>query len=288
MTYINLLNKFWGKRGEYELTSIEADLYLFLVHRCSLLQWENPFCLPTKEIEIALSLSRKTINNARRNLENVGLIKFQPGATNGKFAKYFLAECVSVGNTLSVECVSQSNTLPQKCVSVGNTFKEKRKEKENIPPTPPIKEKENKKEKELASLVSRTHTYTHAYKAGQEINSIQQLRVSFTARMASEQLMKTNQIYDRQEYIALCDEILAEWEIVKGTDFKITSDVKQHFINLLRIKKREKEKQRGAGAQPTRQDKREELMQSALRSVNNAISNNYATNNEQNEVAPTF
>lgn len=277
MTYINLLNKFWGKRGEYELTSIEADLYLFLVHRCSLLQWENPFCLPTKEIEIALSLSRKTINNARRNLENVGLIKFQPGATNGKFAKYFLAECVSVGNTLSVECVSQSNT-----------FKEKRKEKENIPPTPPIKEKENKKEKELALLVSRTHTYTHAYKAGQEINSIQQLRVSFTARMASEQLMKTNQIYDRQEYIALCDEILAEWEIVKGTDFKITSDVKQHFINLLRIKKREKEKQRGAGANSSRQDKREELMQSALRSVNNAINNNYATNNEQNEVAPTF
>ena len=310
MSYINLLNKFWGKRGEYELTSIEADLYLFLVHRCSLLQWENPFCLPTKEIEIALRLSRKTINNARRNLENVGLIKFQPGATNGKFAKYFLAECVSVGNTLSVECVSQSNTLPQKCVSVGNTlsvecvsqsntlpqkcvsvgntFKEKRKEKENIPPTPPIKEKENKKEKELASLVSRTHTYTHAYKAGQEINSIQQLRVSFTARMASEQLMKANQIYDRQEYIALCDEILAEWEIVKGTDFKITSDVKQHFINLLRIKKREKEKQRGAGAQSTRKDKREELMQSALQSVNNAINNNHAINNEQNEIATTF
>lgn len=288
MSYINLLNKFWGKRGEYELTSIEADLYLFLVHRCSLLQWENPFCLPTKEIEIALRLSRKTINNARRNLENVGLIKFHPGATNGKFAKYFLAECVSVGNTLSVECVSQSNTLPQKCVSVGNTFKEKRKEKENIPPTPPIKEKENKKEKELASLVSRTHTYTHAYKAGQEINSIQQLRVSFTARMASEQLMKANQIYDRQEYIALCDEILAEWEIVKGTDFKITSDVKQHFINLLRIKKREKEKQRGAGAQSTRKDKREELMQSALQSVNNAINNNHAINNEQNEIATTF
>lgn len=288
MSYINLLNKFWGKRKEYRLTSIEADLYLFLVHRCNKLRWENPFCLPTKEIEIALRLSRKTINNARRNLENVGLIKFQPGATNGKFAKYFLAECVSVGNTLSVECVSQSNTLPQKCVSVGNTFKEKRKEKENIPPTPPIKEKENKKEKELASLVSRTHTYTHAYKAGQEINSIQQLRVSFTARMASEQLMKANQIYDRQEYIALCDEILAEWEIVKGTDFKITSDVKQHFINLLRIKKREKEKQRGAGAQSTRKDKREELMQSALQSVNNAINNNHAINNEQNEIATTF
>lgn len=290
MSYINLLNKFWGKRNSYELTSIEADLYLFLVHRCSLLQWENPFCLPTKEIEIALSLSRKTINNARRNLENVGLIKFQPGATNGKFAKYFLTECVSVGNTFNIECVSQSNTLPQKCVSVGNTFKEKRKEKENIPPTPPIKEKENKKEKELASLDTRdTHTREKVTMKLSEIklNAIEELRMTFSARMASEQMMKANRIYDRQEYLSICDEILAEWEIARGINFEVNQDVKRHFINLIRIKS-EKRKQRGAGAKISRQDKREELMRSALLSINNAINNDYATDNQQTEITPTF
>lgn len=284
------MNRFWGKRSYYELTSIEADLYLFLVHRCSLLQWENPFCLPTKEIEDSLNLSRKTINNARRNLEIVGLIQFQPGTTKGKSAKYFLTECVSVGNTLLVECVSQSNTLPQNCVSVGNTFKEKRKEKENIPPTPPIKEKENKKEKELASLDTRdTHTREKVTMKLSEIklNAIEELRMTFSARMASEQMMKANRIYDRQEYLSICDEILAEWEIARGINFEVNQDVKRHFINLIRIKS-EKRKQRGAGAKISRQDKREELMQSALQSVNNAINNNYAINNEQTEITPTF
>ena len=100
--------------------------------------------------------------------------------------------------------------------------------------------------------------------------------------------MKNNGIYDVRVYFDLCEEVLNDFVATKDENFKFDSDAKRHFTNLLRIKKRDKEKQRGAGAQSTRQDKREELMQSALESVNNAINNNYAINNEQNEITPTF
>lgn len=292
MNYINLLNRFWGKRREYRLTSIEADLYLFLAHRCNKLRWENPFCLPTKDIQEELGLPRQTINNARKRLENVGLITFQQGLTKGKSAKYSLCDCVISDDTMLKECVTSDDTITSDCVISDDTIqeKEKRKEKENIPPTPPIKEKENKKEKELASLDTRdTHTREKVTMKLSEIklNAIEELRMTFSARMASEQMMKANRIHDRQEYLSICDEILAEWEIARGINFEVNQDVKRHFINLIRIKS-EKRKQRGAGAKISRQDKREELMQSALQSVNNAINNNYAINNEQTEITPTF
>ena len=272
MSYINLLNKFWGKRNELNITSIEADLYMFLVHRCNKLRWQNPFCLPTKDIQEALNLSRKTIINARKKLESVGLIQFQQGATNGKFAKYLLAECVSVGYTLEQECVSQSNTLSTECVSVGNTIV-----KENTPT--PLKEK-------IYNIIYKDN-FSLRQESEKKI-TIQKLREHFTGDIVMEGQMKNNGIYDVRVYFSLCEEVLNDFIATKDDDFKFDGEAKRHFANLLRIKKREKEKQRGAGAQSTRQDKREELMQSALQSVNNVINNNYATNNEQNEIATTF
>lgn len=272
MSYINLLNKFWGKREELNLTSIEADLYLYLVHRCNKLRWDNPFCLPTKEIEIALKMSRKAINNARKKLVDVGLIKFQQGLTKGKFAKYLLCDCVSVGNTMYQECVSQGNTLSTDCVSVGNTIVKE------ISPTPP---KEN-----IYNIIYKDN-FSLRQESEKKI-TIQKLREHFTGDMVMEGQMKNNGIYDVRVYFSLCEEVLNDFIATKDENFKFDSDAKKHFINLLRIKKKEKEKQRGAGAQTTRQDKRDELMQSAMQSINNAINNNYAINNEQNEVTTTF
>ena len=250
MSYINLLNKFWGKRKEYRLTSIEADLYLFLVHRCNKLRWENPFCLPTKDIQEELNLPRQTINKARKRLENFGLLKYQQGATKGKSAKYFICDCVTSSDTI----VKENTPTPLKENIYNIIYKD-------------ISLRQKESEKEIA---------------------IQKLREHFLSDIVMEGQMKNNGIYDVRVYASLCEEVLNDFIATKDDNFKFDSDAKRHFANLLRIKKREKEKQRGAGAQSTRQDKREELMQSALRSVNNAINNNYATNNEQNEVAPTF
>ena len=250
MSYINLLNKFWGKRKEYRLTSIEADLYLFLVHKCNKLRWENPFCLPTKDIQEELNLPRQTINKARKRLENFGLLKIQQGTTKGKSAKYFICDCVTSSDTIV---------------------------KENTPT--PLKEN-------IYNII-----YKDDFSLRQDNEkkiTIQKLREHFTGEMVMEGQMKNNGIYDVRVYFSLCEEVLNDFVATKDDDFKFDSDAKNHFINLLRIKKREKEKQRGAGAQISRQDKREELMQSALQSVNNVINNNYATNNEQNEITPTF
>ena len=272
MSYINLLNKFWGKRKEYRLTSIEADLYLFLVHRCNKLRWENPFCLPTKDIQEELNLPRQTINKARKRLENFGLLKYQQGATKGKSAKYFICDCVTSSDTIVKECVTSSDTITLDCVTSSDTIV-----KENTPT--PLKEN-------IYNIIYKDISLRQ--KESEKEIAIQKLREHFLSDIVMEGQMKNNGIYDVRVYASLCEEVLNDFIATKDDNFKFDSDAKRHFANLLRIKKREKEKQRGAGAQSTRQDKREELMQSALRSVNNAINNNYATNNEQNEVAPTF
>lgn len=261
MSYINLLNKFWGKRKEYRLTSIEADLYLFLVHRCNKLRWENPFCLPTKDIQEELNLPRQTINKARKRLENFGLLKYQQGTTKGKSAKYFICDCVTCSDTITLDCVTCSDTIV----------------KENTPT--PLKEN-------IYNIIYKD--FSLRQKESEKKNTIQKLREHFTNEMVMEGQMKNNGIYDVRVYFELCEEVLNDFIATKDDDFKFDGEAKRHFTNLLRIKKRDKEKQRGAGAQPTRQDKREELMQSALQSVNNAINNNYAINNEQNEITPTF
>lgn len=272
MNYITLLNRFWGKREELNLSSIEADLYLFLIHRCNKLRWENPFCLPTKDIQITLKLTRKTINSARKKLEDVGLIKFEQGSTKGKSAKYFICDCVYYGNTIKQECVSSGNTKTPDCVYYGNTIVKE------ISPTPP---------KENNIYYIHKDNFFLKQGEGEKKITIQKLREYFTNEMVMEGQMKNNGIYDVRIYLSLCEEVLNDFIATKDENFKFDSEAKRHFINLLRIKKREKEKQRGAGAQLSRQDKREELMQSALQSVNNAINNNhYAINNEQEKTTP--
>lgn len=272
MSYINLLNKFWGKRKEYRLTSIEADLYLFLVHKCNKLRWENPFCLPTKDIQEELNLPRQTINKARKRLENFGLLKIQQGTTKGKSAKYFICDCVTCSDTIMKDCITSDDTITLDCVTCSDTIV-----KENTPT--PLKEN-------IYNIIYKDN-FSLRQESEKKI-TIQKLREHFTGDMVMEGQMKNNGIYDVRVYFSLCEEVLNDFVATKDDDFKFDSDAKNHFINLLRIKKREKEKQRGAGAQSTRQDKREELMQSALQSVNNVINNNYAINSEQNEITPTF
>ena len=211
MSYISLLNKFWDKRGELDITSIDTDLYLFLVHRCNKLRWQSPFYLPTKDIQDALNLSRKTIVNARKKLENVGLIKFQQGETNGKFARYFLCECVSQSNTLSTECVSQSNTLA----------------KENTPT--PLKE----------NIYIQDNLSLRHGESEKKI-TIEKLREYFSGEIVMEGQMKNNCIYDVRTYLVLCEEVLNDFVATKDDNFKFDSDAKRHFINLLRIKNQQK------------------------------------------------
>lgn len=262
MSYIELINRFWRLRGWVGMSSYEADLYMYLLHRCNQGRWVNPFEVSTREIERDLMMSRPTIIKARATLQSHGLIDYREGKTKGKSPAYSIAyaikksgDCVKEINTIGSDCVNVANTIGvdcvNDCVKEINTIAEK---KESFPPHPLYKEKKeiNKEKKNLASLD------THDARARErvlilgegDLKAIEQLRVSFSSRMARETLMRQNGISSVEEYRSICDEILGEWLITKGEDFVITEDVRKHFINLVRIKS-EKRKAKGGGRAPT-------------------------------------
>ncbi len=262
MSYIELINRFWRLRGWEGMSSYEADLYMYLLHRCNQGRWVNPFEVSTREIERDLMMSRPTIIKARATLQSHGLIDYREGKTKGKSPAYAIeyaikksGDCVKEINTIGSDCVNVANTIGvdcvNDCVKEINTIAEK---KESFPPPPLYKEKKeiNKEKKNLASLD------THDARARErvlilgegDLKAIEQLRVSFSSRMARETLMRQNGISSVEEYRSICDEILGEWAITKGEDFEITEDVRKHFINLVRVKS-EKRKSKGGGRAPT-------------------------------------
>lgn len=243
------------------MSSQEADLYMYLLHRCNQGRWVNPFEVSTREIERDLMMSRPTIIKARAMLQSHGLIDFREGKTKGKSPAYSIAyaikktgDCVKEINTIGSDCVNVANTIGvdcvNDCVKEINTIAEK---KESFPPHPLYKEKkENKEKKNLASLdMHDARARERVLILGEgNLKAIEQLRVSFSSRMARETLMRQNGISSVEEYRRICDEILGEWAITKGEDFEITEDVRKHFINLVRIKS-EKRKSKGGGREPT-------------------------------------
>lgn len=262
MSYIELINRFWRIRGWVGMSSYEADLYMYLLHRCNQGRWVNPFEVSTREIERDLMMSRPTIIKARAMLQSHGLIDYREGKTKGKSPAYSIAyaikksgNCVKEINTIGSDCVNVANTIGvdcvNDCVKEINTIAEK---KESFPPHPLYKEKKeiNKEKKNLASLDTHdARARERVLILGEEnLKAIEQLRVSFSSRMARETLMRQNGISSVEEYRRICDEILGEWAITKGEDFEITEDVRKHFINLVRIKS-EKRKAKGGGRAPT-------------------------------------
>lgn len=262
MSYIELINRFWRLRGWVGMSSYEADLYMYLLHRCNQGRWVNPFEVSTREIERDLMMSRPTIIKARATLQSHGLIDYREGKTKGKSPAYAIeyaikksGDCVKEINTIGSDCVNVANTIGvdcvNDCVKEINTIAEK---KESFPPHPLYKEKKeiNKEKKNLASLDTHdARARERVLILGEEnLKAIEQLRVSFSSRMARETLMRQNGISSVEEYRNICDEILGEWAITKGEDFEITEDVRKHFINLVRVKS-EKRKSKGGGRAPT-------------------------------------
>ena len=269
MNYITLLNEFWQLRQIKPISSSEADVYFALLNVANKLRWPKSFALPLQNISLVTGLSVKTVKRARLALVELGLIDFS-GDKNYR-------GCSQIYTLKGGQ--ERESKLPPLSEKGGQERESKLPPfaKEEIPPIPPKEENiytGYKQENYLASLDTRV---THAHKSlalipSQEINSIQKLRNDFFGRLGREQLMMAMRFPSVEVYKMLCEEILAEWEIAKGTDFPVTSDVKNHFINLLRIKKRIWEEQGGR----TRTQARTELMASAFNQLNNAIANETA------------
>ncbi|MCD8093921.1 MAG: helix-turn-helix domain-containing protein [Bacteroides sp.] len=61
------------------MTSYEADFYFYLLKECNSRNWTNPFELPSRNVELELGISRKTICDLRNKLQQKGLISFKEG-----------------------------------------------------------------------------------------------------------------------------------------------------------------------------------------------------------------
>lgn len=237
MSYISLINDFWKTREKETIPSHTADLYLYLLHRCNKGNWMNPFNLSTKEIERDLEMTRPTICKARVLLTSLGLVEFQEGKTRGNHSIYTIknapkkSECVKEIYTIEGECVNECvKECVNECVKEIYTIVEK---KESFSPHPFNKEKKEiyKEKKDSKTIRTRTH---------EEPKGISELREIFLDEWAREKLMKEFMLHDAEVYLGMVEEILAEWAITYGENLVVDQDRKNHFVNKLRIKNRER------------------------------------------------
>ena len=259
MNYISLLNKFWIAHESERFTPCEMAMYFYLLKRFNDARWPDELSVSMESITLSTGTHKQTILNARQRLADVGLIDVKTNKGGRRTCAIYSFKRVQKSGTkldqfirhFNEERVQKSGTkLDQFC-------------KEEISPTPP-KEENNINNIYLASRESRD-----AHTRVSEMDSIEQLRMHFSQRMAKESLMKNNRISE-QEYRMLVEEILNEWQIAEGNDFRVDSDRKRHLISTLRIKANILRENKG-GAPKSRQESKHELLTSALDAVNNAI-----------------
>lgn len=118
MTYIDLINRFWEAYRVKKFSDIDTAIYFFLLNECNIRRWLNPFELQTRNIEICIGVSRKTIGEARNRLKQRGIIDFVEA--QGRGPTTYLIDGADITNNLLRElfCVSDSVT-PKK--HKGNT-----------------------------------------------------------------------------------------------------------------------------------------------------------------------
>ncbi len=92
MNYLTLINRFWQHRRSKRVTSLQADLYYFLIQECNGKDWENPFECSNVLICASIGITEKTLIDARNKLKQEGLIDFQAGQTKKKSPVYYLLE----------------------------------------------------------------------------------------------------------------------------------------------------------------------------------------------------
>lgn len=76
MNYIELINLFWSRYDEYELSSSDALLYFHLLDVCNKCNWCNPFKRRNTVVCAQLRMSKSTFLRCRDALKNANLIDY--------------------------------------------------------------------------------------------------------------------------------------------------------------------------------------------------------------------
>ena len=161
MNYIELINNFWIVRRIKPMTSYEADFYFYLLKECNSRNWLNPFELPSRNIELELGISRKTICDLRNKLQQKGLISFKEGNRRANGAIYTIY--VSEGNKNGNESGNINGNINGN-ISGNPLYKHKQKQKHNnsgelFPPDPPPKKTSRKKQEFIPPGLDEVKSY---------------------------------------------------------------------------------------------------------------------------------
>ena len=97
VNYIDVMNKFWLLRRSRRITSLQADLYYFLLNESNSRgdgrDWENPLECANGLVCSSIGCSENSLADARNVLQQLGLISFIKGITKTKSPTYYLKIC---------------------------------------------------------------------------------------------------------------------------------------------------------------------------------------------------
>ena len=82
MSIFDLTKLFWRTTRASGPNPYDALLFFYLVQRCNIGGWKNPFIVYSRDVDCDLKLPRKTLAAVRSRLKQNGLIDYIPG--NGK------------------------------------------------------------------------------------------------------------------------------------------------------------------------------------------------------------
>lgn len=135
MNYIKIINDFWRFRREKTVSSLQADLYFFLLNECNSRNWEQPFAMTNGAICASIGITEKTLFSARLELEKLNLISVIPGEKKSKSPQYsftFYCKNSSIKNDLYCNDNwnnSSKNSSKNSSIHLSNIINNKQKTK---------------------------------------------------------------------------------------------------------------------------------------------------------------
>lgn len=139
MNYIELINLFWQTRRRVRLSSVEADLYFFLLQECNTQNWENPFECPNGLICVSIGMSEPTLIDARNRLQQKGFIEFVKGKRRAQSPVYTLLNLNNFSKNFSKSFSKNFSKTHSKTADTP-LIGEKQKQKQKPPISPPKSE----------------------------------------------------------------------------------------------------------------------------------------------------
>ncbi|QZE15373.1 hypothetical protein K4L44_05940 [Halosquirtibacter laminarini] len=83
MSYIELINRFWILHEEVGFSTTAVALYFYLLKVNNALSWKSSFKRNNAKTQADLTVHRKKLLEAKKELANAGLISFTTSKTNG-------------------------------------------------------------------------------------------------------------------------------------------------------------------------------------------------------------